>query len=73
MAGRKNYTQMKIAGVLGVSQAAVSRKLRGEVPFEIEDLSVLAEEWGVPITELIPRQRDQANISWSLGDVLAAA
>jgi transcriptional regulator with XRE-family HTH domain len=50
MAGRRRYSQTKVAAVLGCSQAAVSRMFSGQVPFDVNELDKLAAEWDVPVT-----------------------
>ncbi len=56
-AARRRYTQTRVAGVLSCSQAAVSRKYRGDVPFDVDELERLAKEWDLPITAFFPASR----------------
>jgi transcriptional regulator with XRE-family HTH domain len=49
---RKRVTQQKLASGLGLSQAAVSRRLRGDVPFDVAMLSDVADLLGVPVAAL---------------------
>lgn len=38
---------------LGLSQAAMSRRLTGEIPFNVDELSALADLLGVPASTLL--------------------
>jgi len=38
---------------LGLSQAAMSRRLAGEIPFNVDELSKLADLMGVPLAMLM--------------------
>lgn len=51
---RGKVTQTAIANVLGISQPAVARKLRGDRPFSVDELLNVAEFLNVPITEFLP-------------------
>jgi len=50
--GRHRITQTQLAKNLGTSQMAVSRRLSGEVPFDVDELARVAEILGVPVTVL---------------------
>lgn len=39
---RRRLTQATLADALGLSQAAVSRRLAGTTPFELDELAVVA-------------------------------
>jgi transcriptional regulator with XRE-family HTH domain len=43
--------------MMGVSQALVSRRLTGEVPFDVAELSRIAEILGVPVSTFMPAER----------------
>lgn len=45
--GRHNVTQMQLRDVLGVSQPAISARLKGQVPFDANEIDALAEHFGV--------------------------
>lgn len=45
--GRQRVSQRRIAEVIGLSQQAVSRRLSGEVPFDVAELGRIAAELGV--------------------------
>lgn len=50
---RKRITQIKLAESVGWSQGAVSRRLSGRVPFNIEELARVAEILGVTVADLV--------------------
>lgn len=50
---RKGVTQVKLAHALGISQAAVSARLRGQTPFDINELAQIARLLDVSIERLI--------------------
>jgi transcriptional regulator with XRE-family HTH domain len=50
----RRCTQQRIADRLGVSQAAVSRRLMGDVEFTVGELAAVAEVLGVHVAELLP-------------------
>ena len=51
---RNKVTQTAMAAILGISQPAVARKLRGERPFSVDELLAAAEFLNVAITEFLP-------------------
>lgn len=52
--GRQRLTGRAIARRLGWSDFYISRRLRGEVPFNINELAALAAVLEVPVTAFIP-------------------
>lgn len=52
---RKGMTQAEIAAAVGISQSQLSKRLRGSIPFDINELSSIAAVLGVPLGDLIPR------------------
>lgn len=50
---RKGVTQVDLASALGVSQAAVSARLRGVTPFDINELATIAALLGVTVERLV--------------------
>jgi transcriptional regulator with XRE-family HTH domain len=52
---RRRYTQKLLADTLGVSQAGVSRRLAGEQDITVPELSVIAELFGMSVSELLHR------------------
>ena len=51
--GRHHVTQMDLCGVLGVSQTGVSKRLRGLIPFDVNEVSQLAAYFDVSPGELL--------------------
>lgn len=51
---RTRTSQTVLATALGLSQAAVSRRLVGAVPFDIAELYIVAEVLGVQVTTFLP-------------------
>ena len=54
---RQRRTQAELAEHLNVSQAAVSRRLVGLVPFDVSELDEVAAFLGVPLADLLPTRR----------------
>jgi transcriptional regulator with XRE-family HTH domain len=52
---RRGVSQTKIATHLNLSQAAVSARLRGVTPFDINELVKVSEFLDVPLEALLPR------------------
>ena len=48
----KRVTQAEAAAALGISQTAISRRLRGEIPFNVTELDALSKLLGVPVVRL---------------------
>lgn len=46
-------SQARLAQVLRVSQRAVSRRLTGEVPFDVDELAAVAEYLHVSLPDLV--------------------
>jgi transcriptional regulator with XRE-family HTH domain len=51
--GRYEVTQVQLTEVLGVSQTGVSKRLRGLTPFDVNEIGLLAEFFGVDPSELV--------------------
>jgi hypothetical protein len=51
--GRFGVSQERIAAVIGKSQSVTSKRLRGEIPWDFDDLSIVAETLKVPIAVLL--------------------
>ena len=49
-AARRRFSQSSMAAVLGLNQAAVSRRMTGKVEFSASELSKLAEAFDVPVS-----------------------
>ncbi len=54
---RQRRNQTDVANELGIAQSTLSRKLRGDRPWEINELYALAEILEVGIMDLIPNER----------------
>lgn len=52
-AARKRIGQDALAEALGLSQASISRRMRGATPFELDEIPVVARVLGVPVTSLL--------------------
>ena len=50
---RRRVTQTSIANDLHISQAALSRRLSGMVPFDVKELSALASLLDMPVSSLL--------------------
>jgi transcriptional regulator with XRE-family HTH domain len=50
---RQRVSQAALAEALGVSQGAVSRRLRGDIPFDVEMLGRIAAHLHVPVTQFV--------------------
>lgn len=64
--GRHRMNQTTLAGHLGVSQVSVSRRLRGETPFDIDELVVIAGLFDVTISELTAALRSRCFAAYGL-------
>ncbi len=53
---RRGRTQSDIATALGISQTAISRRLSGSVPWDVNELELVATALDVPIAELLPTE-----------------
>jgi transcriptional regulator with XRE-family HTH domain len=53
-AARRGFKQVDLAAMLGLSQAAMSRKLHGLIPFTIAEVYELADVMDLDATELVP-------------------
>jgi predicted transcriptional regulator len=51
---RRQVRQLQLASHLGLSQTAVSNRLAGTVPFDINELTATAQLLQVSIADLIP-------------------
>lgn len=50
---RRGITQTMLAAHLGLSQAAISKRLRGETPVDVNELASIAEHFGVAPSALV--------------------
>lgn len=58
-AARMNVTQAQIAEVIGKTQQVVSSKMRGQTPFQLDELAVVAPLMSMTVAELITGERGQ--------------
>lgn len=52
---RRRLNQTVLAGAIGMSQSALSRRLSTEKPFDLDELEALANYFDVPLSALIPQ------------------
>lgn len=55
---RKNATQGALAGLIGLSQPAIHRRMTGKVPWRVSELTQVADYLGVTVTELLPESSE---------------
>lgn len=69
------YRQADLAGVLGVSQQSVSKRLTGKVPFDVNELATVADWLGVSVMQLLgdagstPPNGGPGKIAGTVGDM----
>jgi transcriptional regulator with XRE-family HTH domain len=51
---RQRIPQSALAYVLKMSEVSISRRLRGETPFDVNELVAVAEFLNLPITRFLP-------------------
>jgi transcriptional regulator with XRE-family HTH domain len=57
---RQGKTQRDIAAVLDLPQPSVQLRLAGKRSFRAEELALLAESLGVPVSQFMPNEVDAA-------------
>lgn len=67
MMGRRRITQGAIAQALGLSQAAVSRRLTGDTAFDLDDVFALARYFDVKLSALLPEPAEVAKVNGATG------
>jgi transcriptional regulator with XRE-family HTH domain len=50
---RKKVSQQEVARRLGVAQQTISRRITGEIPFDVAELAKIAEILGVPLSHFV--------------------
>ena len=50
---RRGITQTQLAGQIGKTQAQLSKRLAGQIPFDVNELTAVAGALGVPLTDLM--------------------
>lgn len=53
IARQRRPTQRELGELLGLSQAQVSERVRGDVEWRISELALVADVLGVPITQFL--------------------
>jgi transcriptional regulator with XRE-family HTH domain len=51
---RQRKPQRVLADRLGISTTQVSKRLSGEIPFDVAELDKVADELGVSVVQLLP-------------------
>ena len=54
-AARSQVTGVDIAKALNLSQMAVSRRLRGETPFDVEELAAVCQLLSISVESVLPK------------------
>lgn len=54
---RANVKPFQLAKSLGISRSTLSRRLAGAQPFNIHELTSIADFLGCPLTDLLPAPR----------------
>jgi transcriptional regulator with XRE-family HTH domain len=52
--GRGRVSQTALAAALEMSQSALSRRLAGDQPFDVDELEKIADYFDVPVSSLLP-------------------
>lgn len=52
---RAGVSQIDLAERVGLSQSGLSKRLRGVVPFDVNELDSIATALGVPVVSLLPQ------------------
>lgn len=78
--GRQKRKKSELALLLGISPAAVTRRVSGETPLDVNELCAIAAWLDVPVTALLPSQPTGTGTtaqyltdSWGLGVLAGAA
>ena len=53
---RRGMSQATLAQVIGVSQSQFSKRLRGVIAFDINELSAIAKALDIPLADLLPKE-----------------
>lgn len=56
--GRHRTTQVQLAAVLGIPQTQLSRRLRGLMPFSIDEVEAIADYYAVPVRSLFDHDEE---------------
>lgn len=52
--GRNVVSQTRLGDYIGCGQSGLSRRLRGETPFDWDEINAVAEFFDVPLAKLLP-------------------
>lgn len=52
--GRQRVTQKRLAEALHLSQQALSRRMTGEIPLDVDEIQQIADFLNVPLSQLFP-------------------
>ncbi|OZE89945.1 hypothetical protein CH298_13250 [Rhodococcoides fascians] len=55
---RRKITQTQFGPKLGITQSALSKKMRGERAFGVDELLEISAFLDIPITDLLPTRKD---------------
>lgn len=55
----QHVSQMELGALLGITQASVSRKLNGQIPFSAEEIFECAEKFNVSTEYLYGREKEK--------------
>lgn len=58
---RRDITQQQLAALIGMSQQSLSRRLRGEFPFNTAELNRVGEALDVPAATFLPQRPVRAS------------
>ena len=64
---RQGVPQSRLAKKLGITQSALSRKVRGRRPFYASEVMAIARELRVPVEQLLPQDGSGGGVNsgWS--------
>jgi len=54
---RHRINQKQLAEAVGIKQPSLSRRLSGEIAFDIDELAAIARHFGVALSDLVARSR----------------
>lgn len=60
---RQKITGLKLAGMVGMSQNYIAKRLRDEAPFTLDDIAAICAALDEPFCELAKRATDALNHS----------
>lgn len=52
---RRSISQTQLAQAIGINQSGLSKRLRGLVPFDVDEMAAVAGFLDVPLAELLPQ------------------